>query len=59
MAPAKGSAVYKKKDGTLTIGKDESSITWTPIAPRGAPPGLVIKVSDITSKHSAASLDQD
>lgn len=49
MATVKGSAVYKKKDGTLTIAKDQKTVIWTPVAPRGAPPGLIINVVDITS----------
>lgn len=52
MAPAKGSAAYKKKDGTLTISSDQTSLAWTPISPRGAAPGVVMKVADITSKET-------
>jgi transcription initiation factor TFIIH subunit 1 len=52
MAPPKGSAAYKKKDGTLTLSKDQSQIVWTPIAPRGAPPGVILNVADITSKSN-------
>ncbi len=49
MASPKGSAAYKKKDGTLTISKDQKTILWTPVTPRGAPPGVTIDVTDITS----------
>jgi hypothetical protein len=49
MATVKGSAAYKKKDGTLTVSKDQKTIQWTPIAPRGAPPGITITISEITS----------
>jgi transcription initiation factor TFIIH subunit 1 len=49
MATVKGSAAYKKKDGTLTVSKDQNTILWTPVAPRGAPPGITIAVSEITS----------
>jgi transcription initiation factor TFIIH subunit 1 len=49
MATVKGSAAYKKKDGTLTVSKDQKTILWTPVAPRGAPPGVTIAISEITS----------
>lgn len=50
MAPTKGSASYKKKDGTLALSKDKQSISWTPVVPPGSPPFLVLQVSQITSK---------
>jgi hypothetical protein len=56
MAPPKGSAVYKKKDGTLTVSNDRKSVTWTPIAPRGALPSVTIQVSEITSKLPRVAL---
>ncbi|KAI9730781.1 MAG: RNA polymerase II transcription factor B subunit 1 [Claussenomyces sp. TS43310] len=57
MALPKGSAAYKKKDGTLTLSKDQKSILWSPITPRGAPPGVTINVSDITNlKQTPESL---
>lgn len=47
MAPSvKGLAAYKKKDGTLTISKDQKSILWQPL---GAEKGVTIAVADITS----------
>ncbi|KUJ15163.1 uncharacterized protein LY89DRAFT_750435 [Mollisia scopiformis] len=47
MAPSvKGLAAYKKKDGTLTISKDQKSILWQPVAPEK---GLVINVADISN----------
>jgi transcription initiation factor TFIIH subunit 1 len=49
MATVKGSAAYKKKDGTLTVSKDQKTILWIPIAPYGAPPGITIAISEITS----------
>lgn len=45
----RGSAVYKKKDGTLTITKDEKSILWTPLQPRDAASSITILVSNITN----------
>jgi transcription initiation factor TFIIH subunit 1 len=49
MAIAKGSAAYKKKDGTLTISQDQRTIIWTPVTPRGASPGVTIAIAEITS----------
>lgn len=51
MATVKGSAAYKKKDGTVTISKDQKSIIWTPVAPRGAPPGVILNIAEITSMY--------
>ena len=42
---AKGSASYKKKDGSLLLEKD--SVTWTPA--KAEAPSLKIPVSTITS----------
>lgn len=50
MAPPRGSAAYKKNDGTLTISKDGQSVSWTPVAPPGSKPALTLPVSSITSK---------
>tara|TARA_R110002060_G_scaffold18542_5_gene25467 strand:- start:502 stop:723 length:222 start_codon:yes stop_codon:yes gene_type:complete len=47
MAPITGAAAYKKKDGTLTIAKDQKSIVWLPHA--GSDKGLTIPVANITS----------
>ncbi|KAI9845994.1 MAG: RNA polymerase II transcription factor B subunit 1 [Sclerophora amabilis] len=49
MPPPKGSATYKKKEGTLIIARDLQSISWTPITPPGAPPALKLMVSSITN----------
>ncbi|KAE8441643.1 hypothetical protein EG329_004610 [Mollisiaceae sp. DMI_Dod_QoI] len=47
MAPSvKGLAAYKKKDGTLTISRDQKSIVWQPV---GAEKGVTIAVADITN----------
>jgi hypothetical protein len=48
----RGSAVYKKKDGTLSISKDQKSILWIPLQPRDAENGLTIAVAEITSMKS-------
>lgn len=44
----RGSAAYKKKDGTLSISKDQTSILWLPIQTRDAS-SVAINVADITS----------
>ncbi|KAI9800643.1 MAG: hypothetical protein M1825_003965 [Sarcosagium campestre] len=49
MPPPKGSATFKKKDGTLALAKDSRSVSWTPIAPPGAPASLTVQVSSITN----------
>ncbi|PSS25008.1 hypothetical protein M430DRAFT_47545 [Amorphotheca resinae ATCC 22711] len=48
MPNARGSAAYKKKDGTLSISKDQTSILWIPIQSQDAP-SVTIKVADITN----------
>ena len=52
MAPPRGSAAYKKKDGTLALSKDSHAVSWTPVAPPGSKPALTLAVSTITSKRS-------
>jgi len=47
MAPPSGAALYKKKDGTLTLSQDEASLTWSPAAAGVA--AVTIPVSRITS----------
>ncbi|KAJ5899037.1 General transcription and DNA repair factor IIH subunit tcf-29 [Penicillium taxi] len=47
MAPPSGSASYKKKDGTLSLAKDEQTLIWTP-ASAGAQV-IVITVAAITN----------
>ena len=51
MAPLRGSATYKKKDGTLAISKDGQSISWTPVAPPRSEPALTVAISTITSEY--------
>ena len=48
--PVRGSAIYKKKEGTLSISKDQKSILWLPITPRDGDAGVTIAVPHITSK---------
>ncbi|KAI4243633.1 MAG: hypothetical protein LQ352_006995 [Teloschistes flavicans] len=50
MAPPRGSAAYKKQDGTLAISRDGQYVSWTPIAPPGSKPALSFAVSTITSE---------
>lgn len=49
MAPPRGSAAYKKKDGTLSLSKDGRSVSWTPVAPPRSEPALTLPVSTITN----------
>ncbi|KAI4191801.1 MAG: hypothetical protein LQ348_003410, partial [Seirophora lacunosa] len=49
MAPPRGSAAYKKQDGTLAISKDGQSVLWTPVTPPGSRPALTFAVSAITN----------
>jgi len=50
--PAQGLAVYKKKDGTLSISKDEKSIQWLPLKADGGGATVTIAVADITSRFT-------
>lgn len=50
MAPPRGSAAYKKKDGTLVVSRDGQSVSWTPVAPPRSGPSLTLPVSGITSE---------
>lgn len=50
MAPPRGSAAYKKKDGILIVSKDGQSVSWIPAAPPDSKPVLTLSVSSITSK---------
>jgi transcription initiation factor TFIIH subunit 1 len=50
-ANIRGSAAYKKKDGTLSISKDQTSVLWIPIQARDAST-VTINVADITSMSS-------
>jgi len=56
MAPPRGSAAYKKNDGTLAISKDSLSVAWTPVAPPGSKPALTLPVSTITSKDETTDI---
>ncbi|MCJ1341185.1 RNA polymerase II transcription factor B subunit 1 [Bachmanniomyces sp. S44760] len=56
MAPPRGSAVYKKKDGILALSKDSQSVSWTPTAPPGSKPALILAVSNITSEFTSVSI---
>ncbi|KAL9584760.1 MAG: hypothetical protein Q9212_001925, partial [Teloschistes hypoglaucus] len=49
MAPPRGSAAYKKQDGTLAISRDGQHVSWTPITPPGSKPTLNFTVSTITN----------
>ncbi|KAI4215904.1 MAG: hypothetical protein LQ351_001892 [Letrouitia transgressa] len=49
MASPRGSAAYKKQDGTLAISKDGQSVSWTPVTPPGSKPALMLSISTITN----------
>ncbi|KAL8880537.1 MAG: hypothetical protein Q9198_002078 [Flavoplaca austrocitrina] len=49
MAPPRGSAAYKKQDGTLAISKDGQSVSWTPVTPPGSKPTVTFPLSTITN----------
>lgn len=55
MAPLRGSAAYKKKDGTLAISKDGQTLSWTPVVPPRSEPALTVPVSSITSESKLAT----
>lgn len=48
-SPPRGSATYKKRDGTLSLSKDSKILFWTPVSPPGSRPALEIPVSTITN----------
>lgn len=48
----RGSAVYKKKDGTLSIAKDQKSLLWIPLQYKDGASGVTIVITHITSKPS-------
>ena len=52
MAPPRGSAAYKKKDGTLAVSKGGQSVSWTPVAPPRSEAALTLPVSSITSEFT-------
>lgn len=47
--PIKGSAAYKKKDGTVSISKDQTSLIWLPHGARDNENAVAIKVANITN----------
>ena len=57
MAPPRGSAAYKKKDGTLAVSKDGQSVSWTPVAPPRSQPVLALPVSSITSESEFFAIE--
>lgn len=52
MASPRGTAVYKKKEGILTVTDDQISITWTPQTAPGGPPVVTLAIANITSRPS-------
>ena len=50
MAPPRGSATYKKKDGTLAVSRDGQVLSWTPVAPPRSQPALELSVLAIISE---------
>ncbi|KZF24843.1 RNA polymerase II transcription factor [Xylona heveae TC161] len=49
MATPRGSATYKKREGTLSLSQDHQYVSWTPVAPPGASPALTLTVATITN----------
>ncbi|TQS38274.1 hypothetical protein Golomagni_01224 [Golovinomyces magnicellulatus] len=50
MAPlVRGSAAYKKKDGTICIEQDKKTVTWSPIGAHSDEKAIIIAVKDITT----------
>ncbi|KAH8677288.1 RNA polymerase II transcription factor-related protein [Xylariales sp. PMI_506] len=49
MAPPRGTAAYKKKDGILTVSDDQKSVIWTPVSAPGGPPTVSLIISNITN----------
>lgn len=47
MAVPAGRALFKKKDGILTLTSDLQTVTWTPNS--GGPPTISLPVAGITS----------
>ncbi|KAG9995543.1 hypothetical protein KCU78_g17886, partial [Aureobasidium melanogenum] len=40
---------YKKRNGTLSVSADRTSLFWTPSEPPSSPPSLTIAIKDITN----------
>ncbi|KAL8827717.1 MAG: hypothetical protein Q9191_003015 [Dirinaria sp. TL-2023a] len=49
MPPPRGSAAYKKQDGTLALSKDNQYVSWTPVVPPGSQPVVTMPISSITN----------
>lgn len=49
MTSPRGSASYKKRDGTISISNDRQLVHWAPVAPPESKPALTIPVTSITS----------
>jgi len=45
----RGSAIYKKKEGTLSITKDQKSLQWIPLQPKDSATSVTIAVVNITN----------
>lgn len=45
----KGSAAYRKNNGTISIAKDQMSVIWNPLGVDDIEKAIVIAVADITS----------
>jgi len=56
MAVPRGRALYKKKEGILTLSTDQKSVTWTP-APGQGPPVVSLAVINITSEKTAGGTE--
>jgi hypothetical protein len=48
----RGSATYKKKDGTLSISRDQKSVQWLPLGAREPDKAMSIAVANISSRWS-------
>ncbi|KAF4634624.1 hypothetical protein G7Y89_g3474 [Cudoniella acicularis] len=44
-----GSAAYKKKDGTLSITRDQRSLQWLPVGARDSEKAVAIPIANITN----------
>lgn len=49
LAGVKGSAIYKKKDGTLSISKDQKTLIWMPLQARDASSSISLEILRITN----------
>lgn len=61
MAAPSCKAVYKKKDGIVTLTDDQASVTWTPLPGTGTPT-VSLSILNITSEPlepSYLSLNRD